>query len=339
MSKTESHEIAIPNIIFIIPYRNRPQHKYFFLNYMTQTILSPTNKINNANNSTDKIEFYFSHQYDQRIFNRGAMKNIGFLAVKKKYPNHYKNMTFVFNDVDTIPFANIFNYATVPGTVKHFYGFTYALGGIVSVCGSDFERINGFPNYWGWGMEDKVLQNRCLKHSIQIDRGQFYPIGSPEILQLFDGVERLINPLDMDRSATDVSLLNGLAAITMLQYKITDGDDSFNNADNIHTVISDSISIFIINTTFFLTGTSFEREKKQLMHYDLRAGANQMTKHYTVNSSNFVDTTNTWKNIPVYPNTLQHQQLLQKYGKERTQQIIANMYYSTNNRGKPNHVK
>ena len=82
----------IPKIVFIVPYRNRPQHKFFFSNYLT-TIMEGNNE----------YEVYFSHQCDARSFNRGATKNIGFLAVKDKYPDHYKNITFVFNDVDTMP--------------------------------------------------------------------------------------------------------------------------------------------------------------------------------------------------------------------------------------------
>jgi carbamoyltransferase len=75
----------------------------------------------------DDYEIYFSHQCDARTFNRGATKNIGFLAIKEKYPDDYKNITFIFNDVDTIPFYKIFDYETPEGVVKHYYGFKYDL--------------------------------------------------------------------------------------------------------------------------------------------------------------------------------------------------------------------
>ena len=326
---------AYPTIVFIIPYRNRPQHKYFFLNYMTQTVIADKYP-------KEQVEFYFAHQHDRRTFNRGAMKNIGFSAVREKYPDDYKKITFVFNDVDTIPFADIFDYETIPGVVKHFYGFNYALGGIVAISGADFERINGFPNYWGWGMEDKVIQDRCLAHHLKIDRSQFFSIGSPEILQLFDGVERLINPSDMNRSGYDsdnISSLNGLASISLLKYKIANGDASSNKSDNIHVASTNLYPVFFINTTCFLTsGSSFEKEKNKMMHYDLRAGANQMAKNYIVESSNFVGTTNTWKNIPNFPTQKQQQQLYQQLGKERAKQLISQMYYKSNQRPKPSHI-
>ena len=145
----------IPTKIFIVPYRNRPEQKFFFSQYMN-IILEHSND----------YEIYFSHQGDERSFNRGAIKNIGFLAMKQKYPDDYKKMSFIFHDLDTIPFHRIFDYETVEGIVKHYYGFKHSLGGIVVINGADFEKINGYPNFWSWGIEDSCLQKRCLKHGL-----------------------------------------------------------------------------------------------------------------------------------------------------------------------------
>jgi hypothetical protein len=61
----------IPKRVFIVPYRNRKQQKFFFSKYMTYLL-----------EDTNDYEIYFSHQSDKRSFNRGATKNIGFLALK-----------------------------------------------------------------------------------------------------------------------------------------------------------------------------------------------------------------------------------------------------------------
>ena len=79
--------MEIPEIVFIIPYRDREEHKHFFtrqMKYLLEDI------------SEEKYEIYFSHQKDNRSFNRGAMKNIGFLAIKNKYPDDYKNQFLLF---------------------------------------------------------------------------------------------------------------------------------------------------------------------------------------------------------------------------------------------------
>ena len=178
-------DTTIPKIIFIVPYRDRRQEKCIFSVYM-KYIMEDYDK--------NDYEIYYSHQIDARPFNRGATKNIGFLVMKKKYPNDYQNITFVFNDVDTVPVKkNTFDYATTKGIVKHFYGFTFTLGGIFSIVGSDFEKCNGFPNNWGWGLEDNAMNDRVLMNELIINRQQFYPRDTRDVLHLFDTPNRIIN--------------------------------------------------------------------------------------------------------------------------------------------------
>ena len=176
--------------IFIIPYRNREKQKEYFISYM-KTYLE---KINYS----DNYRFVFAHQCDQRPFNRGAMKNIGFLAMKKEYPNTYKDITFIFHDVDTLPSdkCNI-PYKTTHGKVAHYYGYKFALGGMFAIKGGDFEKSGGFPNFWGWGLEDNVIHERCLSSGLQIDRSLFFDINdTTNIIRSFDGFNRILSKRD-----------------------------------------------------------------------------------------------------------------------------------------------
>ena len=277
----------IPKKVFIVPYRNRPQQKFFFSKYMTFLL-------------EDVVEYdvYFSHQSDSRHFNRGAMKNIGFKAMKQKYPNHYKNITFIFNDVDTMPFYKIFDYETVPGVIKHYYGFKYTLGGIVVIKGGDFERINGYPNFWGYGMEDNCLQKRAEMFALKIDRTNFYPIGSPNILQLFDGVSRIINKKDPWRMKHDNGF-DGIRTITQLRYSID--TKSTNEADN--QLVVENPNIFFINVTHFITGIDYNAD--EYYKYDLREPARAIIApnkiKRTVANPNDVALVDDWTQIPYYP--------------------------------------
>ena len=212
--------MVIPTKIFIVPYRNRKYLKIHFDKYM-QYLLEDIPK--------DSYEIYFVHQKDSRPFNRGALKNIGFLAMCNKYPNDYKNITFIFNDIDTMPLEkNYLNYDTTIGIVKHFYGFNFALGGIFSITGADFEKCNGFPNYWAWGLEDNTMQTRVLDNKIKLDRSEFNNFLSERILHMPFDIKRILSKQQSWRHKGNTE---GFADIKNLKYTFEDDFIQVTNFD------------------------------------------------------------------------------------------------------------
>jgi len=174
----------IPEFIVVVPYRDRENHRALFTQMMPYILEGRQYKI------------IFTHQCDQRPFNRGAMKNAGFLYLKKFWPDDYKNITIVFNDIDSMPwYKEQFGYKTVPGEVQHYFGYKWALGGIIAINAGDFERINGFPNIWTWGLEDNILEKRCLKAGIKINRENQVLISreNKNIISLNHGNVRLLS--------------------------------------------------------------------------------------------------------------------------------------------------
>lgn len=186
-------ESVIPKIIFIVPYRDRKEQQKKFDEKM-KTIL----KLYKIEDS----KILYIHQCDKRSFNRGAIKNIGFLFVKKMYPECYQDITLVFNDLDTTPsLSNNFelNYETSDNVIKHFFGYTYALGGIVSIKAKDFEKINGFPNFWTWGYEDNSLQQRAERNKLTINRDQFFGTKLKHIDHDLDNGIKTINRYEFEK--------------------------------------------------------------------------------------------------------------------------------------------
>jgi len=175
----------IPEIVIIVPYRDREPQRSAFMKIMPHIVEDLNCKI------------LFVHQRDRRPFNRGAMKNLGFIFVKNMYPNHYKDITLVFHDIDNMPwYKGQFSYQTGRNIINHFYGFPHALGGIFAIKGWDFEHLNGFPNIWTWGLEDNMMQRRAEQYDKRIIRPQFINIekNNKNIIGLWHGWDRLINP-------------------------------------------------------------------------------------------------------------------------------------------------
>jgi hypothetical protein len=226
-TKTLPQNIAIPNLVFIVPYRDREEQLKFYLKHTKNELMI----------GRKDYEILIIHQNDQRSFNRGALKNIGFLFLRQKYPDDYQKMTLVFNDVDIMPInRNFIHYETTQGIVKHFYGFSNTLGGIFSINGTDFEKTGGFPNFWTWGYEDNAIQNRVQKNGIFIDRSRFYPIFDKNFILLHDGRDRQINVQEVARYA-----------------KLT--NEGFNDIQYIVWNDVDYETKNIINITHFLTPT------------------------------------------------------------------------------------
>jgi hypothetical protein len=234
-----------PVVVFVVPYRDRANQLGLFQRHMREVVLADCGY---------PYQILVVHQADSRAFNRGALKNIGFLWARTTWPDDYQSMTIVFHDVDTMPFlAGQFDYRTTKGVVKHFYGLRFALGGIVSITGADFERVNGFPNFWGWGFEDNCLQNRVKKAwGLEVDRSHFYPMGDPAILHILDGFEKSVNRREFDKY-------------------ITDSPEGWNSISGIvWNLRPETTNFAFLDVSAFLTGR--EEDKSRTKMHDVRTG-------------------------------------------------------------------
>lgn len=146
-----SHKLGI-----CIPYRNRKEHL---------DILIPKLSAHLNSKGIDH-GFYVAHQVDDKLFNRGAMKNI---AAKHAFEDGCDYIAW--HDVDMIPNEDCdYSYpAEKPVHIstqlsKYNYGMSYPeyFGGVILFTKEQVEKTNGYSNeYWDWGMEDDDLFWRC----------------------------------------------------------------------------------------------------------------------------------------------------------------------------------
>ena len=239
-----------PTTIFIVPYRDRLPQKAYFEKYFEERV--------SKQSGMETAEYYFVHQKDYRPFNRGAIKNIGFLILSRKYPD-WKDITFIFHDLDHYPKSHItFPYITEPGTVKHYYGFKNTLGGAVAIKGADFIKTGGFPMFWGWGYEDNEFNNRVLSAHLKIDRSNFIEFG------------------DANESTTALTAIEGEGHIRSIAkedinrffLRTTEG---WNHARNIDY----SIDGHMIDVVKFTTATL----PSKMYEYDIRSGEKNLRKY------------------------------------------------------------
>ena len=142
--------------IILIPFRERDEHLEYFI---TNTV--PILKQYLPNSKVVVVE-----QNKGKLFNRGALLNVGF----KEY--HNKTKFFFTHDVDLNPTQKCveehYKKNVNDTDVLGIFTDESTLGGIIKITDSIIHKINGFPNdVWGWGNEDKALQNRAEFYNIK----------------------------------------------------------------------------------------------------------------------------------------------------------------------------
>ena len=141
----------------VVPYRDREEHLERFIPHM-ENFLSDMN-----------YEIVIAEQPDGLSFNRGLMKNLGFLFIEDRCDQ------VCFHDIDMLPVRSDYSPTEEPilladevqafGYKRPYAGF---FGGVIMFPSSQFRMINGYCNdYWGWGVEDDDLKKRCLEKKIK----------------------------------------------------------------------------------------------------------------------------------------------------------------------------
>jgi len=139
-----------------IPYRNRKEHLEQLIPHLDKFL---TERGINHN-------FYVGHQVDDKLLNRGSMKNI---AAKFAFEDGCDYVAW--HDVDMLPHDDCdYSYPDANPThiatklSKYNYGLSYDqyFGGVILFTKEQIEQINGYSNgYWDWGQEDDDLFWRC----------------------------------------------------------------------------------------------------------------------------------------------------------------------------------
>jgi hypothetical protein len=248
----------VPKLIFIVPYRDRAIQLETYLSTMKNVM---------ADYYKDEYKIWILHQSDNRAFNRGALKNIGFCIAKEHYPTAYQNITLVFNDVDSVTSRkDLFHFETRKGIVKHFYGFKHGLGGIFSITCSDFEKINGFPNFWGWGYEDNSILARVTTNRIQIDYAEFIPWKKTQYIDFQD--EDGLSRADLQNNDTDFIRQVNRAEFERYVAGTMEGIQNIKYIDYDEVVLSENV----VQMNVFDFDTGIEEDVSQRLMYDIRNG-------------------------------------------------------------------
>ena len=174
-----------------VPYRNRELHLHEFIPKVGKYL---------KNRNID-FQMYFCHQTDDKLFNRGATKNI---AAKHAFEEGCDYI--VWHDIDMIPEEgggadysfpdkHPIHIATKISQMDYKLKYHEYFGGAVVFSKEQVENTNGYSNgYWDWGMEDDDLFWRCYREGYTNDT-YLTTLNNQKFLS-FDGNAKVEIPLD-----------------------------------------------------------------------------------------------------------------------------------------------
>lgn len=149
--------------VILIPYRDRGDELKYFLENSYPLLKA----------HLENLKIIIIEQDKGKAFNRGLTLNIGFNEMNKL---NIDNCYYYTHDVDVNPHEETIKRIYCKKIEEnHIMGIYTSrcntLGGIIKFDSQTFQKINGFPNdFWGWGCEDKDLQNRAELKKINITK-------------------------------------------------------------------------------------------------------------------------------------------------------------------------
>jgi hypothetical protein len=175
-----SHKLGI-----CIPYRNRKDHLDKLIPHLTSHL----------NNKKIDHYFYVAHQVDDKLFNRGAMKNI---AAQHAFDDGCDYVAW--HDVDMLPHEDAdYSYpvetpihiATKLSKYSYKMGYDQYFGGVVLFNKDHVEKTNGYSNdYWDWGQEDDDLFWRCYFEGLTT--GKIIKSEKNTVVANFNGIDSVV---------------------------------------------------------------------------------------------------------------------------------------------------
>jgi hypothetical protein len=171
-----------------VPYRNREAHLKEFIPKIGKYL----------DGQGIDYHIYFGHQVDDKLFNRGATKNI---AAKHAFEDGCDYV--VWHDIDMIPEEgggadysfpkdNPRHIATNISQMNYQLKYEEYFGGAIVFSKEQVERTNGYSNdYWDWGMEDDDLFWRCVLENYT-EKTFIYPNKNINNFVSFNGIDSYI---------------------------------------------------------------------------------------------------------------------------------------------------